>query len=338
MKVEKEILLIHKVISGEASKKEAQKLVVWMEKSEDNRKFYEEISFVWFIGGENVNKKLLANNNEVSKNKLFERIESDSSSKVDLVKEGKEMGNVIRFKKYLSIAAMFLLLIAALFTFKNFNNSNNTINQFSNLNSNTVNLVDLADNSRVWMDEGTEINSKITEKERRIILNGNAFFEVEKDKQHPFVIEVNNHLIKVIGTSFQVYTAANGNVGVNVYSGVVEFRSPLNKKLVLKRGEGAIFNKKTNSYDLIFENEFTLNSKYNYLAFNNVVLREVFTRLEKNFNVNITIDCNRISDMVGYTSPQHVNDNIEDYFSTIEKLYNLEVEKVTNKHYNVKCK
>lgn len=49
-----------------------------------------------------------------------------------------------------------------------------------------------------------EFPSRFTGKERRIKLNGEAYFEVVKDKEKPFIVEMGDNEIKVLGTSFNI--------------------------------------------------------------------------------------------------------------------------------------
>ncbi|RKD90235.1 FecR family protein [Mangrovibacterium diazotrophicum] len=64
----------------------------------------------------------------------------------------------------------------------------------------------LADGTRVWLNDGTTFRypEQFTGAKREVYVDGEAYFEVEADKQHPFV--VNNPMMKtlVTGTHFNV--------------------------------------------------------------------------------------------------------------------------------------
>ena len=65
----------------------------------------------------------------------------------------------------------------------------------------------LADGSQVWVNSHSviEFPTRFTNKERRVkILSGEAYFEVEKDPGHPFIVEVQNKEVRVLGTSFHI--------------------------------------------------------------------------------------------------------------------------------------
>lgn len=64
----------------------------------------------------------------------------------------------------------------------------------------------LPDGSTVWLNAGSKLNyEKINETGiREVYLTGEAFFDVVKNPQRPFVIHTNNIDIKVLGTAFNV--------------------------------------------------------------------------------------------------------------------------------------
>lgn len=63
----------------------------------------------------------------------------------------------------------------------------------------------LADSSVIHLNTGTEILSDFSDLHRRIILvRGEAYFEVTKDPERPFIVEIGNEQVTVLGTSFNV--------------------------------------------------------------------------------------------------------------------------------------
>src|SRR5690606_10577097 len=65
----------------------------------------------------------------------------------------------------------------------------------------------LQDGSTVYLNSNSQISFQWNFKhkeERRVSLNGEAFFVVSKDKTKPFIVENNGNEVKVLGTSFNV--------------------------------------------------------------------------------------------------------------------------------------
>ncbi len=65
----------------------------------------------------------------------------------------------------------------------------------------------LPDGSKVWLNAASSITypTAFTAKERKIKIDGEAYFEVSKNKQKPFLVDVRGEsLIQVLGTSFNI--------------------------------------------------------------------------------------------------------------------------------------
>lgn len=86
----------------------------------------------------------------------------------------------------------------------------------------------LADGTHVWLNAETELTypTNFNGDQRKVKLKGEAFFDVAKDAQKPFIVELENMDIKVLGTSFNIsnyeedktecVTLVSGSVEVNV--------------------------------------------------------------------------------------------------------------------------
>ncbi len=72
----------------------------------------------------------------------------------------------------------------------------------------------LSDGSKVWLNAKSEIRYPINfaDKNREVALQGEAYFEIEKDENRPFYIRSHQHTIKVLGTKFNVQNQENGYV------------------------------------------------------------------------------------------------------------------------------
>lgn len=64
----------------------------------------------------------------------------------------------------------------------------------------------LPDGSKVWLNADSKISfpSQFDGSERNITLAGEAYFEIAKDKAHPFIVESNGQEVTVLGTHFNV--------------------------------------------------------------------------------------------------------------------------------------
>lgn len=65
----------------------------------------------------------------------------------------------------------------------------------------------LSDNTHIFLNAGSSLKYPvkfIKGQKREVFLNGEAFFEVAKDASHPFVVNVNDLKVRVLGTKFNV--------------------------------------------------------------------------------------------------------------------------------------
>jgi transmembrane sensor len=83
----------------------------------------------------------------------------------------------------------------------------------------------LTDGSIVTLGARSALDVKFEPAERRVILiSGEAFFSVAKNKERPFIVSVGDKEIRVVGTQFDVCRGTD-NVRVSVAQGIVEVRS-----------------------------------------------------------------------------------------------------------------
>lgn len=66
----------------------------------------------------------------------------------------------------------------------------------------------MSDGTRVWLNAETELRYPVqfNGKERVVYLKGEAYFEVSKNKEKPFLVQVDDMSVKVYGTAFNVNT------------------------------------------------------------------------------------------------------------------------------------
>ncbi len=113
--------------------------------------------------------------------------------------------------------------------------SNNTISTRPGSRS----KVQLPDGTQVWLNSDSRLtyNQGFPADSREVQLTGEAYFDVAKDKSHPFVIHTSTVDIKVLGTSFNVKSYENErNTETALFQGSIQV-SPHNnpeQKILLK--------------------------------------------------------------------------------------------------------
>ena len=100
----------------------------------------------------------------------------------------------------------------------------------------------LEDGSVVYLTEQATIRypEHFREDKRTVMLSGNAFFEVSKQQERPFIIDTKVAEIEVIGTYFQVISSDNASFHLAVRNGEVKVTLKKNNQLIYaKAGETA---------------------------------------------------------------------------------------------------
>lgn len=102
----------------------------------------------------------------------------------------------------------------------------------------------LPDGTKVWLNTASTLRFPVVfgNDERRVLLTGEAFFEVAKDKNRPFLVQSRESEIRVTGTKFNVAAYLDEKmIKTTLVEGGVEVYCN-NERLQLKPGEQAISN------------------------------------------------------------------------------------------------
>lgn len=97
----------------------------------------------------------------------------------------------------------------------------------------------LPDGTKVWLNADSKISfaQQFINKTREVILEGEAYFEVAKDKRHPFMVSTKGQQIEVLGTHFNVnsYRDEPGTV-TTLLEGSVKVKAG-NQQKIIRPGE-----------------------------------------------------------------------------------------------------
>lgn len=107
--------------------------------------------------------------------------------------------------------------------------------------------VPMVDGSKITLNTDSQIRVALTRRERRIELKrGEAFFEVAKDRERPFVVSVDGRKVVAVGTKFSVRRAGDA-LEVTVTEGVVKLDDTVLTvgMIALAREDGVLVQRKT---------------------------------------------------------------------------------------------
>lgn len=205
--------LLVKYLLGEANPGERVQVEEWLAESEANRAYYAQLQQVWETS------KALAFTREVDEEAAWQRFRT----RIHNTGNGKGDHKPVRFMGWWRIAALFVVVIGIAFFAYTWLTAEAPVQQLSLQTMDQPILDTLPDGSVVMLNKHSVLNypSRFKGNTRSITLKGEAFFEVTPSKEQPFVVQVNEVTIKVVGTSFNV-RSEGGETEVIVETGVVQ--------------------------------------------------------------------------------------------------------------------
>lgn len=192
--------------------------------------------------------------------------------------------------------------------------------------SKVINMV-LADGSKVWLNAGSSLTYPVlfVGNERKVSIEGEAYFEVAHDISKPFVVHYGAIDVQVLGTHFNVNTFEDGdsNVKVTLIEGSVKVDNG-NATNLLKPGQQARINDKIKIVSDVDLNQ-VMAWKNGYFQFNNASLQSVLKQVARWYDVDVIYE--------GNNQPREFVGEMERDLSLSEVLKILEINKV---HFTIK--
>ena len=189
--------ILYKFFEGNASFEEEAAVKQWMEESAENRlAFLKERKLF--------DAMLLLGNEEIIKNGKKRFSINLSSLRTELIKIAAVVaitlgGSYFYYQSSLEKELMAMQTI--------------TVPAGQRIN------ITLVDGTNVWLNARTSLSYpvKFGKNNRQVVLDGEAYFDVTKDKSKPFIVQTDNYNVEVLGTKFDV----------NAYSETGEFETTL---------------------------------------------------------------------------------------------------------------
>ena len=148
-----------------------------------------------------------------------------------------------------------------------------------------------ADGTRVWLHAESRLvyPSRFTGSERRVYLEGEAYFDVAKDPAHPFVIFTDQLEARVLGTELNVSCYPGQESHVALITGRVQVSSGETEPVTLRPGQGTTLTDA--GFETAEENmDPYLNWRKGYIYFDEAPLVEVVTELGRWYNIDVIIE------------------------------------------------
>ena len=153
--------------------------------------------------------------------------------------------------------------------------------------------LELSDGTKVWLNASSSIifPTSFAANERKVILTGEAYFEVAKDKKRPFKVAVNGIQVNVLGTHFNINAYDDeASVNTTLLEGSVLITDKT-KKVLLKPGQQA--QKQKSGAITVNDNvnlEEVMGWKNGVFYFENANLQTVLRQLSRWYDVDVVFE------------------------------------------------
>ena len=170
-----------------------------------------------------------------------------------------------------------------------YKNINHTLNPFHTLRIpiRATYEVILSDGTKVWVNAESKIKylANFSKNERRVILEGQAYFDVAKEKNRPFIVESNGVSVQAVGTEFDV-SSYSKDLNVKLIEGKVKV-SAKEGEINLNAGEEVAITNQMMKVGPILNMEEALAWKNGYFYFDNKNLIQILDEVKRWYGVNI---------------------------------------------------
>jgi ferric-dicitrate binding protein FerR (iron transport regulator) len=195
--------LLEKFLLGNCTTEETQMLYDYLNKTGDSKNIEQYLTSVWEQNpnSENINsEKIWAKINAV--------IETKRASEK---RKGKFL--LIQICKYAAIVLLSIGISRVLFPGHQLPAMGNGYNEFTVPYGSKSTLV-LSDGTKVWLNSGSKFKypDQFLTKERIVYLEGEAFFDVAHNPQRPFIVKTRGINVKAYGTKFNVKSFPEENI------------------------------------------------------------------------------------------------------------------------------
>ncbi len=300
--------LLAKLLAGEASTEETSEVEDWLDDSAANRRYFADLKSIWQHAGAVQITPAYPIDTEAALLKI----------KAKLHTSAHQPARKLPLWTVAAAAAFAGLLIACflLLTPKPY-----PAQQFAA--AETVRTETLRDGSVIALNRHSELSvaPDFGRRERRMKLRGEAHFSVAPDVKKPFIIEVGQLEVRVVGTEFTVDDmSAPGTTTVTVKSGTVALRAG-NETLQVTAGQEANYDSGTGRLSLSDKQNLNADAWRSLdFRFESTPLAEVVRILEDAYGIQITLKNDQLArcPLTGHYAgekPERVLELIADTFS-----------------------
>ncbi|MBC5632768.1 FecR family protein [Parabacteroides hominis] len=263
--------VLHRFFAGTASFEEEEAVCDWVDASDKNR---EEL---------------------IRERKYFDVLLLHKAKNSSMAQSGRRFSLPFVIGESLKIAAAIsVLVVSALYIYNNMAKPAPVLamNKIVVPPGQRANLT-LSDGTNVWLNACSELAypASFTEESRSVSLKGEAYFDVSKDAEHPFIVQTNQCDIKVLGTKFNVQAdESDCEFSAALLEGSIELTNKMNPgpSILLAPMQKAEWTGGKMVVDSI-RNLDNYRWKEGLICFEDIRFADLMKRFEKTYDIRIVI-------------------------------------------------
>ncbi|MDO4702788.1 FecR family protein [Tannerella sp.] len=277
-------ILIAKLFNGTISETEEEQLKNWYNESAANKSAFVQMKSVW--DATRPAFPVWTVNTDQAEATIWKKINR---------KQPKRMAFPIWWQRVSAVIVVPLLLLSVYLLLSRHTAKDATCSyQEIMAPLGTYSRISLSDGSTVWLNSGSKLSYMLPFKQetRETYLAGEAFFEVEADPKHPFIVIAGDMRINATGTRFNVEAYPSDTLcAVTLERGRVSVDLPHREGIrEVKVGGQFVWNKNTGKGNCRQVDPLLYGKwREGVLIFHDESLENIFKRVARTYNVDICV-------------------------------------------------
>ena len=230
---------------GQLSEEEQVQFLDWVYSNAENKKEYFQQKDIWD------SYKMHSEKGNINLKKEWKVL----SNRINLIKIPKTFTLKRNFTLWMRIAAIIIVVFGlgwgSNMILDSFNVPKQLVHKLEVPKGQRSKLA-LADGTEVWLNSDSKLDFSFDDdkKQRVVTLSGEAFFNVSRDEEKPFIVNVKGQSLKVLGTVFNVRSYENEeNVYTTLEEGSVEVKAA-GRTVVIEPNQQLIYSRISNRLSL----------------------------------------------------------------------------------------
>ncbi len=310
--------ITNKYLAGQCSEEELIEVNAWISESDENARQLFRMEEIYHLG----KFPYYADEQRIAhaEKRLYKQLEQEAKKKNKVL----YMGRLMQYAAILIVA----LLMGGGIGYWFFQQAEEHQMLVAVANDGIVKEVVLPDGTKVWLNNASTLKypREFSEKERNVYLDGEAYFEVTKNRHKPFTVESDAMRVRVLGTTFNFKCDKRSRIAeATLIEGEIEVRGNKDEgQIILAPGQRAELNRNSGRLT-VKQVDAKLDAVWhdNLIPFNKANIFTIAKSLERFYDVKIILSPDIRSDKT-YSGVLKKKSTIESVLQSLQNSIPIE--------------